>query len=364
MWASSWNPVSTPLTPALAGELPSSSPSWPPSSPTSSSLAAPLATPRGRWFRWPGAGCGARSPVVLFLHGGGFTAGAPSSYSGFCCELSRLADARVFAVAYRLAPEHRAPAGLDDVQAAYAWLLWHAARARVRRGRRRGRGQREAIAAALAAAAAVYVRTTCAAGSGVRHGGSWWWATRLAAGSFSCSCTGCEPVRNRCKRRLACHVPLPHRGAVAISPWLDLTGSGQSYFSNRGSEQLFRQRGAISGNADLGATWRPPRQAQPGMQRTVRPGGALARLPPLWLLASERELLRDDAIRAYASLRGADPHCQARLTVVPHVMHVFPIFLEAAPECREWAARIGDYVAEHVATATVTCTPLAVGART
>ena len=59
-----------------------------------------------------------------------------------------------------------------------------------------------------------------------------------------------------------------------------------------------------------------------------------------------------DSLLLAASLRGADPHCQARLTVVPHVMHVFPIFLEAAPECREWAARIGDYVAEHVAKAT------------
>jgi len=63
-----------------------------------------------------------RPAAVLYLHGGGFMLGGLDSHDDVCAEICAAAGAEVMAVAYRLAPEHRYPAALDDVAAAY-WVL-------------------------------------------------------------------------------------------------------------------------------------------------------------------------------------------------------------------------------------------------
>lgn len=60
---------------------------------------------------------------IVWFHGGGWTAGAPVDYRGMSGTLARLSGASVLMVDYRLAPEHRFPAGLDDCVAAYEWAL-------------------------------------------------------------------------------------------------------------------------------------------------------------------------------------------------------------------------------------------------
>lgn len=61
--------------------------------------------------------------VILYSHGGGYLFGSPLSYRSFTTRLAKAADARVFVLDYRLAPEHPFPAAADDVLAAYRWLL-------------------------------------------------------------------------------------------------------------------------------------------------------------------------------------------------------------------------------------------------
>lgn len=56
---------------------------------------------------------------LLYLHGGGFILGGLDSHDDVCAELAAGAGVAVTAVDYRLAPEHRYPAALDDAQAAY-----------------------------------------------------------------------------------------------------------------------------------------------------------------------------------------------------------------------------------------------------
>lgn len=63
--------------------------------------------------------------TVLFFHGGGFTAGSTADHLGLCTRIARAAQARVFSVDYRLAPEHVFPAAVEDAVAAYRWLLSH-----------------------------------------------------------------------------------------------------------------------------------------------------------------------------------------------------------------------------------------------
>jgi acetyl esterase len=62
-------------------------------------------------------------PVLLWLHGGGWTLGDLASYDTFCRGLCREAHCAVVALDYRLAPENRFPAALDDAWWALRWLM-------------------------------------------------------------------------------------------------------------------------------------------------------------------------------------------------------------------------------------------------
>ena len=66
----------------------------------------------------------ADSPVILYLHGGGFSAGSPETYRMFAGQLSRATGFRVLLVDYKLAPEHQLEAGIASrVEAPHAELL-------------------------------------------------------------------------------------------------------------------------------------------------------------------------------------------------------------------------------------------------
>lgn len=62
-------------------------------------------------------------PVLLWLHGGGFTIGSIASYDAVCRTLCAQSGMAVLSVAYRLAPEHKFPTAAMDALAAYQWLL-------------------------------------------------------------------------------------------------------------------------------------------------------------------------------------------------------------------------------------------------
>lgn len=65
--------------------------------------------------------------ALLYFHGGGLVAGSLDSHDGLCRILANAAGCPVFAVDYRLAPEHPFPAAIDDGLTALSWLLAHAA---------------------------------------------------------------------------------------------------------------------------------------------------------------------------------------------------------------------------------------------
>ena len=67
------------------------------------------------------------APLLLFFHGGGFVVGDIESHDELCRMICRDAAIHVLSVDYRLAPEHRAPAAVDDCVAAYRWARGHAA---------------------------------------------------------------------------------------------------------------------------------------------------------------------------------------------------------------------------------------------
>ena len=74
---------------------------------------------RGSWFTQKNA-----EPVVtvLYFHGGGYSF-YPRAYANFIALITLAAKSRTFALDYRLSPEHRFPAQLEDALNAYRWLL-------------------------------------------------------------------------------------------------------------------------------------------------------------------------------------------------------------------------------------------------
>lgn len=123
-----------------------------------------------------------RQGVILYLHGGGYTCGGLEYALGFGSMLAVQGGTRVFCCAYRLAPEHRYPAALDDAFEAYQYLL------------RKGYAPEHI--------------TLC----GESAGGGLCYALCLKLREMK--------MKNPC-------------GIIAISPWTDLTASGESYTENK-----------------------------------------------------------------------------------------------------------------------------------
>ncbi len=65
-------------------------------------------------------------PVLLYLHGGGFTVGSVNTHDSLCRHLAHLAHCAVLSVDYRLAPEHLFPTAVDDAWDSLQWLHQHA----------------------------------------------------------------------------------------------------------------------------------------------------------------------------------------------------------------------------------------------
>lgn len=65
-------------------------------------------------------------PVVVHIHGGGWVIGSLDTCDDVCRALCNLSESLIVSVDYRLAPEHRYPAGLDDCYAALQWVAEHA----------------------------------------------------------------------------------------------------------------------------------------------------------------------------------------------------------------------------------------------
>jgi acetyl esterase/lipase len=245
---------------------------------------------RGEWVTPRGAR--GALPVVLYLHGGGYIAGAPHTHRPLTAALARpragLTGARVFAPAYRLAPEHPYPAALDDARAAYRGLL------------------AEGVPPASLAVA------------GDSAGGGLALATLAALREAG--------------------TPLP-ACAVLFSPWTDLAATGASLAENdRRCAMFYAESIRVAPAAYLAGA--DPRT--PGVSPLY---ADLAGLPPLLVHAGRDEVLRDDAVRAAARARAAG--VTVELTLYDRVPHVWQFWGDLVPEARASLDAAARWVAAH-----------------
>jgi acetyl esterase len=65
-------------------------------------------------------------PGFVFFHGGGMVAGSIDSHDRICAALAHVTGCRLVSIGYRLAPEHKFPAAIEDAIAATRWVSGHA----------------------------------------------------------------------------------------------------------------------------------------------------------------------------------------------------------------------------------------------
>ena len=230
-----------------------------------------------------------RARVIFYVHGGAYAIGTASSV-GLASDLARRAGARLVTVDYRLAPEHPHPAAIDDAVAAYRGLL---------------DGGVAASAIAIAGESA---------GAGLAA------ATLVALKQVA--------------------LPQPS-GAVLMSPWADLTLSGESISGKAAVDPALTPEGLRRRAVDY----------VPAGDRTaelVSPIFAdLTELPPLLIQAGSHEILLDDATRLAAQAAAAD--VAVRLEVTPGVPHVFQGFAAMLDEGDAALTSGGEFLRAHLA---------------
>jgi acetyl esterase/lipase len=226
---------------------------------------------------------------VVYLHGGGFVMASVGTHRGLMGRISRNAEARVLGVNYRLAPEYRFPAALEDATVAYRWLIEDGAKA------------------------SNIVIAGDSAGGGLSL------STLIA-------------LRNAAGRLLA--------AAVCLSPWVDMEATGDSMRTKAAFDPVVQREGLLNnaklylGNGNRRAPLVSPLYAD------------LKGLPPLLIQVGGSEVLLDDSIRLAQRARayGVD----ASLEVWPEMTHVWQLFAAVLPEAQQAIEHIGAFISAHV----------------
>ena len=86
------------------------------------------------------SGSQSKAPAVVFIHGGGFVLGSLDTHDAICRDMVAAGGFVCVAVDYRLSPEHRFPAALDDCVASLRWTHRHADELGIDSAHVRGRG--------------------------------------------------------------------------------------------------------------------------------------------------------------------------------------------------------------------------------
>lgn len=241
-------------------------------------------TVRGEWISVPGA---RQDRILLYSHGGGYVWGGPKQYRDLGGRLSRALKARVFLLDYRLAPTHKCPAAIEDALAAYDYI----------------QSENPGVPITM---------------SGDSAGGGLTLATAQA-------------IRDS-----------DRVGPVAlalISPWLDVTGSGDSVRANRDKEVMLDADGVkVAGqvySGDLG-----PEDPRPSPLF-----GDQAGLPPVLVQVGSEEILLSDSTRFKdkALAAGVSVH----LDIWQKMHHVWHMSAGIVPEGKRAIADIAAFFEHH-----------------
>lgn len=223
--------------------------------------------------------------VILYLHGGSYNSGSIESHRSLTANIANAARARALIIDYRLAPEYPFPAAVDDAISAYRWLLENQ--------------------------------------FSPKH--------IIVAGD---SCGGGLALSLLISLRDA-DEPLP-AAVVCLSPWTDLTCTGESWATNIKND-IMLDPGALLHSAQVYLGGSDPRTplASPLF-------ADLKDLPPILIQVGSEELILSDATRFAEQARGAG--VEVTLEVWDGMQHEWHFAANILPEGRQAIERIGQFI--------------------
>lgn len=227
---------------------------------------------------------------VLYLHGGYYLAGVTRTYRNLAGRLARDLAAEVVLLEYPLAPEHPYPAAVEAGATAYRCLL----------------------------DAGVDPSTIAVVGDSA--GGGLTLAVLLRAKAEG--------------------LAMP-AAAVLLSPWTDLTGSGESIDRNDQADDVLTAAALRAAAAHYAAS-------TPLDDPEVSPlFGDLAGLPPLYVTVDASEALLDDAVRLVERARAAGVPCELEQTT--GLFHIWPVLVPILREARATASNVVRFLDRELA---------------
>ena len=255
------------------------------------------------WVVAPGADGSRR---FLYIHGGAFMAGSPKGYRVLTDKLSAITNSAVLAIDYRLMPENTRLACVEDCRTAYDWMLEN--------------GPQGPDADTLEFPTAVFVAGDSAGGNLTLVLLAW--------------------ARDNQRRA--------PNAALALSPVTDSRYTSPSIRGNLNSDVILKplaKRLAWVPGFMIGLAARfmaGHRASDPVVSPLL---GDLAGLPPLLVLASDCEILRDDG-RRYVN-KAVEAGTDATLMLWDNVPHVWPIFYPDLPEAAEALEQVDGFFKRH-----------------
>jgi acetyl esterase/lipase len=223
--------------------------------------------------------------LLLYLHGGGYVMGSCATHRQMVSYIAKAAGVQALLPEYRLAPEHRFPAAINDCVGAYRALL------------RQGYDAGDIVIAGDSAGGGLTMATLFV----LREGGD----------------------------------PLP-AAAFLLSPWLDLTGDGESMDTHADRDPWFKPE-------HMGLLTRHYCELDEKSDPLVSPVfGNFSGLPPIYIQVGEDEILLSDSTRAAKNIEAAGGTVE--LEIWPSLWHVFQVFVHTVPEARKAVKKLGNFV--------------------
>lgn len=227
--------------------------------------------------------------VLLYFHGGGYAAGSINTHRLHISQLVMYSGIKALLIDYRLAPENKFPAPVEDATLAYEWLLQNN-----------------------------YLPERIAFG-GDSAGGGLTVATLLS-------------LRDQ-------NMPLP-KCAICMSPWLDLTSSGISQITKEHLEPMLVKEAMpvwaaqYLGDADPRSPYASPLFAD------------LHGLPPIYIQVGTDELLLDDSVRFEQKAKEAG--VEVSVDIYLNYFHVFQAFYQVLKTARNANKKLAAFMAQQI----------------
>lgn len=222
--------------------------------------------------------------IILFFHGGCFTTGSTKDHLDLCGKLSYSSSVPILSIDYRLAPEHKFPAAVEDCIISYLWLL------------EQGMDPSKVVLA------------------GISTGGTLALSTLLF-------------LRNK-------GIKLP-AAAVCMSPAVDMLFQGQSMITNRGKDWLTQKR--LDNSRKVYLKGKDPKNILASPLYADLYG-----LSPIMLQAGSYELLLDDIIKFHRKAKDSD--VEVTFELWKDMYHCFQMFSSNILEGQKAIENAGKYI--------------------